>query len=170
MKVYDSVVNPPGTDSVAATATAQAATISSAGTLTEAINSVLKKAKPLSTLAKSQSQARGRQDALWQAFTQVCTLPVTQDPERMRQFVVASQDAYLVYLQAHEACDTARRELHQAEQEQAEAAQTLKEAIKAAQSAPDANSGDPILGSGSLYGQLVVQLQVAGAGRCGGSA
>ncbi len=104
MKVYDSVVNPPGTDSVAATATAQAATISSAGTLTEAINSVLKKAKPLSTLAKSQSQARGRQDALWQAFTQVCTLPVTQDPERMRQFVVASQDAYLVYLQAHEAC------------------------------------------------------------------
>lgn len=150
MKVYDSVVNPPGTDSVAATATAQAATISSAGALTEAINSVLKKAKPLSTLAKSQSQARGRQDALWQAFTQVCTLPVTQDPERMRQFVVASQDAYLVYLQAHEACDTARRELHQAEQEQAEAAQTLKEAIKAAQSAPGANSGDPTLAA-ALY-------------------
>lgn len=150
MKLYDSVVDSPGTDSVAATATAQAATISSAGTLTEAINSVLKKAKPLSALAKSQSQARGRQDALWQAFTQVCTLPVTQDPERMRQFVLASQEAYLVYLQAHEACDTVRRELHQAEQEQAAAAQALKEAIKAAQSVPGTNTGDTTLAA-ALY-------------------
>lgn len=146
----NSVVNPPSTDSVAACAIAEAATVNSAGALTEAINSVLKKAKPLSALAKSQSQARGRQDALWQTFTQVCTLPVTQDPERMRQFVVASQDAYLLYLQAHEAGDTARRELHQAEQEQAEAAQTLKEAIKAAQSAPGANSGDTTLAA-ALY-------------------
>lgn len=153
MKVYDSVVNPPGTDSVAAIATAQAATASSAGALTEALNSVLKKAKPLSALVESQNQASGRQDALWHAFKQVCALPVLLDaqgarhldPEGTRQLVIAAEEAYLAYLQAKEANEKAHRELHQAECEQSEAEMQLKQAIKAAESAPDADLSDKTL-------------------------
>jgi len=108
------------------------ATSGGAASLTAAMNAVLKAVKPLEALVKAQEVAVARRQACMDTFRPLCALPETEDRALIERFVQAAEVAYLVWFDACEAANAAKRALKAAELEFDKAHRELYAACDAA--------------------------------------
>lgn len=94
--------------------------------LTQAMNSVLKAAKPLEAQSKAVTQETSRKQVAWEVFQAGLPLPDVLSPSNAELLVRTGESGYLAWLVAHEALEDARRALKGTEESLKEAGQYLE--------------------------------------------
>lgn len=93
--------------------------------LTQAMNSVLKAAKPLEAQGKAVTQETARRKGMWEVFQAGIPLPDVLSQSSAELYVRTGESGYLGWLAAHEAMEDARRALKATEESLKEAGDYL---------------------------------------------